>query len=377
MRMLDLLLVVLLIGIVPYKDSAYSQSVYDPYQSKSHDLNATANLDKVLVPIIEAIEKRSGRHIERPLSNDFKIWLKSDQKWFDDLVSRYRDQVPEVQWSMDAPVGRMQLPKVIANNGDGFMSGMDSGWEVGLLAENEASAVSMISYAWLWELAFAVNPQHAFELLASRSNVSSVTTADILDLQVALGYWPGSILETAPSKEVWKRLHESPNPVYRLIALEKFDSVPQSPSDLLALYRECLFGACSYLEVRALEAITKKHDFRPEVLALLEEYVASNPVKDDGTLPKLRNNFPNVAQGAMAVIATIRDQTQTEATPKRSDADPFARSANPTQAKKSNAPKPATPDAPYEPTSQRTLVWLLMVIVGMVVAVWVFLRKSK
>ena len=157
----------------------------------------------------------------------------------------------------------------------------------------------------------------------------------------------------------------------------------QSPAELLALYRECLFGACSYLEVRALEAITRNKDFREEVAKLLEEYIASNPPANDGTMPGLRNNFPNLIEGATRVIATIRN-TDKPAAPSSPQSDPFAQTTptpkpppvvQPPAPKKAPEAKTVTPsEEPTSPTPWSIIVVLIVAALGLL---WLLLKNRK
>lgn len=263
-------------------------------------------------------------------------------QWCLELLTTAEKAVPQQTWQTDQPQDRMMLPSVIAGNGRGLICGFDTWYAIPLLATDGESFKSMSHYAWLWQSFIDTKPQAAFELMATRANSVEITTIDILRLQGALSYWPGGKLQAPLSKDAWQKLHSAANPVYRLIALEKFDSVEQSPAELLALYRECLFGACSYLEVRALEAITRNKDFREEVARLLEEYIASNPLTNDGTLPSLRNNFPNLVEGANRVIATIRN-TEKQATTTSPSIDPFAQAAPPSK----------TPPVIYSPATKQ------------------------
>ena len=149
------------------------------------------------------------------------------------------------------------------------------------------------------------------------------------------------------------------------------------------MYRECLFGACSYLEVRALEAITRNKDFREDVAKLLEEYIASNPPANDGTLPSLRNNFPNLIEGATRVIATIRN-TDKPAAPSSPQSDPFAQPTptpkpppvvQPPAPKKAPEAKTVTPsEEPTSPTPWSIIVVLIVAAIGLL---WLLVKKRK
>lgn len=306
------------------------------------------------------------------------------RQWCLELLARAEKTVPQRIWQIDHPQGRMMLPTVLAGNGRGLICGLDAWYAISLLATDSESFKSMSRYAWLWQPFIDTKPQAAFELMATRANSVEITTIDILRLQGALSYWPGGKLQAPLSKDAWQKLHRAANPVYRLIALEKFDSVEQSPAELLALYRECLFGACSYLEVRALEAITRNKDFREEVAKLLEEYVAYNPPANDGTLPGLRNNFPNLVEGASRVIAAIRN-TDKPAAPSSPQSDPFAQTTpapksppvvQPTAQKKapSTAPAPTPSEEPSSSTPWSIIVVLIVAATGLL---WLLVKKRK
>jgi hypothetical protein len=96
-------------------------------------------------------------------------------------------------------------------------------------------------------------------------------------------YWIGEKLGNKPDKKFWQMMREGRNPCYRLIALWKFDSVDQSPEEMLDLYRECLFKSCTFLEIRAMHRIYTENDRRPEVIALLKKYLDTKPLTNDGT----------------------------------------------------------------------------------------------
>ncbi|MBL9118275.1 MAG: hypothetical protein JNJ83_24935 [Verrucomicrobiaceae bacterium] len=160
--------------------------------------------------------------------------------------------------------------------------------------------------ATVYALSFSLLPSQLSWATRDHSETpDTVSLIDMLRLQSVMSAPPGRRYPI--TRELWNTLHTSSNPVYRFIALEKFDSVEQTPAELLALYRECLFGACTYLEDRALEAIRSHNDFREEVANLLEEYLATNPPTNDGTFSGLRSAFDNPREGAKQVIEMIRN----------------------------------------------------------------------
>jgi hypothetical protein len=313
---------------------------------------------------------------------ELQLWVQQNRQWMSEQVAVFRAEVPSRTWPMVQVANRLPLPSVLANGGGGLVPGIDRMWSVHNLADDTKSALAIIRYGMFWQMVFENDPASAVSLLNAKASGGQATTSDVVELQSALAYWPGGKLTAPLLKSDWQALHQSANPLNRFIALEKFDSVEQSPTELLALYRECLFGACSYLEVRALEAITRNKDFREEVAKLLEEYIASNPPANDGTLPGLRNNFPNLIDGAKRVIATIRN-TEVPVAPTSPQSDPFAQSTptpkpppmvQPPAPKNAPAAKPATTSE--EPSSSSWFVWAV-VIIAATGLLWLLLKGRK
>jgi hypothetical protein len=360
--------------------ASFSSRAADSYPKFETPANHVSGVDLeavIVEPVFAVLIQRLGPRLEQR-----NLMTADDVSNIIEILEGLENNIPARHWPIAAPNDRMPLPKVIANNGHGLNCGLDDFYGIPLLAEDKSSLIALGQYAWCWQLLWESRPSAAFELLSRDSTNRVPTSTDVVRLYAALGYWPGSKLQGAVSKDAWTQLHRSSNAVNRLIALEKFDSVEQSPAELLALYRECLFGACSYLEVRALEAITRNKDFREEVAKLLEEYVASNPPPNDGTLPGLRNNFPNLVEGAKRVIAAIHNTDQ-PSVPSSPQVDPFAqntatpkpppvvRHQPPTQ-----TPEPKAPPKSEEPASTTRLVWGALTL-SATALLWLLLKKRQ
>lgn len=165
-----------------------------------------------------------------------------------------------------------------------------------------------MAYAFLWTTLLDQHPQRAFEIMVEKAKSPAVASLDVLTVTASIGSFPGGrALNAAPSKADWAALIQSANPCYRFLGLEYFDAVPQSPDELLSLYRQCLFGACSYMEDRALTAINRHEDYREAVAKLLEEYAASNPVMDGGTMSKIRDLYRDRVKASAEIVKRIRE----------------------------------------------------------------------
>ncbi len=281
-----------------------------PYEGER--LSLADIVEKARNEVNEIVAQQMGKPPTESVGSDpsFGHWLRENHIWLEKQTRVFAKPLTEQTWPMVTAEGRMPMPSVLANSGSGIAAGIDAVWSVHSLCTDAQSALEIVRYGWFWSSLVDNDSAFAISWLLNKVNSTAPTTADVVELQAMIGYWPGQRLNTLVAKKEWEKLHSSANPIHRFIALEKFDSTEQSPSELLALYRECLFGACSYLEVRALEAITRNQDFREEVATLLEEYIASNPPTDDGTLPKLRSNFPDLIEGARSVIEMIRSHVK-------------------------------------------------------------------
>ena len=107
-----------------------------------------------------------------------------------------------------------------------------------------------------------------------------------------------------PNKADWQTLYDSQNPCYRMIAFEYYDTVGLTPDELLSVYTAGLMNSCSYVEMRIIYGIIKNRDFRPEVKALLQNYIASNPSDNDGTgIPEWQEGRPFITPKDAALAA--------------------------------------------------------------------------
>lgn len=366
-------------------------SAQEGYPKFSHATNppplidAEAIVDGAFFEVQRDIARQMGKSDAAQIGSgeELQSWMRENGSWLAKQAQVYRQPLEHREWPLAKPEGRMPLPSVIANRGGGLVSGIDGVWSIDSLADDAESVAAIVKYGFFFQTVFENAPSLAVSWRIAHGG-DAFTTADIVEMQSALGYWPGGKLTAPLPKSDWQALHQSANPLNRFIALEKFDSVEQSPAELLALYRECLFGACSYLEVRALEAITRNEDFREEVAKLLEEYIASNPPANDGTLPGLRNNFPNLIEGAKRVIAAIRNTDQ-PAAPTSPQVDPFAQTTStpkplplvqPPAPKKALEAKPASTQS-EEPTSSTPWSVVAVLIVAATGLLWLLVRNRK
>jgi len=292
--------------------------------------------------------------------------------------------IAQKAWPVVAADGKMALPQVLIQE-DGTIGGLDSFFRIESLSASEQEQIHMAAYALFWRILLTQHPQRAFELMAERAAVETVSTIDVLHVTASIDQSPGSHrLSAFPDKADWEALHRSRNPCYRFLALEFFDSVPQSPDDLLWLYRECLFGACGYMEGRALQAIHRNEDYREAVAKLLEAYVASNPMPDDGTIPRLRDNYYDRIRNSNEFIQRIRDyiakngeKTPAAVPPNRQESTPPANTGNPAD----RSPKtPQTTAGTVKPAPARTSpVWWVSAcaVLAAVGLLWLLLKKRK
>lgn len=292
--------------------------------------------------------------------------------------------IPPRVWSVVAADGKMDLPGVLISE-YGIEGGLDNLFRVSVLSASEQEQTHLEAYALFWGVLLDQHPQRAFALMAESAAADAVSTIDVLRITASIGLSPGSHrLSASPNKSDWEALHRSRNPCYRFLALEFFDSVPQSPDELLVRYRECLFGACGYMEGRALQAINRNEDYREAVAKLLEAYVASHPTLDDGTIPQLRDNYRDRIRNSTEFIQRIRDyiakngeKMPTSASPTVPNSTPSANTGNPvdTNPKKQQASADTTRPAP----AGTSLVWLVVVIavIAAVGLLWLLLKKRK
>jgi hypothetical protein len=233
-----------------------------------------------------------------------------------------------------------------------------------------------------WQLFLLYAPENALAVMKDQGRAAGATNQDIVRLVGAMSREPGQSLPERISKTLWSDFYNHSNPCYKILALEKYDSTEQSPAELLSLYRECLMDSFGYLQVRALEGIYRSKDFRPEVAALLKEYLNSNPPPDDGTLPAFPALIRNPVDGAKLILAEIsKADTTVNATPSKSLPSIPSSTVIPPPSVQQTAPKKAPEAMPSRASEQSTssTPWSIIVVLIMAVSglLWLLLKKRK
>ncbi|QIF01876.1 hypothetical protein [Roseimicrobium sp. ORNL1] len=202
--------------------------------------------------------------------------------------------------------GKLSPPKVLI--GGSWNPASDNDGTLGRMFPRDPEQRKMGERLIMLECLFNLfAPEEALRKMVPRLNSTKPTLKDAMHLHAACHYrQPGTPFRKQIPKELWLQFYNSPNPCYKILALEKYDSTTQSPEELLKLYRECLFQTFGYLQVRAFEGILRSKDFRPEVQALLQEFLKSSPVEDDGTLPTYPFAIRNPIEGAERVLQAIK-----------------------------------------------------------------------
>jgi hypothetical protein len=299
---------------------------------------------------------------------------------FSRLVNLSDLSLSGVQLSMTVGTGINKAPKELAG---GWVAGADSEAKVRRIAGSNVNIQMNIQKALIcWGLFLDAAPQEAFTAMLSRADAGKATLADAARILAATERTPGQQLKQQVPKAMWKLLHESSNPCCKILALEKYDSTEQSPAELLSLYRECLMDSFGYLQVRALEGIYRSKDFRPEVAALLKEYLNSNPPPDDGTLPAFPALIRNPVDGAKLILAEIsKADTTVNATPSKSLPSIPSSTVIPPPSVQQTAPKKAPEAMPSRASEQSTssTPWSIIVVLIMAVSglLWLLLKKRK
>jgi hypothetical protein len=277
-------------------------------------------------------------------------------------LQKAAQHIAQRTWPVVSADGKMSLPGILIA-GRGLNCGGDEVFNIHLVSQDSVEQIHVFVYGMYFGAFFHKYPKTAFEYMANLALNPDVTTLDVLHLSASIGSFPSfRTWDQGPKKSDWDKLYTSPNSCYRLIALNYLSAVPHSPSEQIALYRECLFGSCSFLENRAIFGIRLTEDSRAEVAQLLEDYAASNPLIDDNSGPTLRNAVPHLRDGALKQARLIREKIATsgEQGPNGwGTASP--EDSIPTAAKKPLAP--AALPAPL-PDQQRFLAawWLLVII---------------
>ncbi|MEQ1933520.1 MAG: hypothetical protein ABL962_06540, partial [Fimbriimonadaceae bacterium] len=229
---------------------------------------------------------------------------------------------------------------------------MESSGIVAYLDSDIKQQVELESYISAWGILVGQAPDKAFEIMAGDAARTGVETIDILRFRASRGAWPGSRLPEPPAKNLWAALHGSGNPCYRLIALEYFDSVNQTPDELLSLYEECLLKGCSYLEVRALEAISANEDRRQAVVRLLRQYASTRNIVNDGTLHLTRSHFEGQTPQQAAVKLADSIQSKIDADGER---PPAYKQAPALRSSATDKPAAVAPNGPVVNQSKATV----------------------
>lgn len=213
-------------------------------------------------------------------------------------------------WDKAGAIGRMDMPKITIQQ-DFWFCGT---WLPFYFPDDSIDTnIKYSLYRYSWRLAMRGLPQQTFSLMAADAARADVKTSDLLRLSAALGYQVtkqngGVDMVGSPFKADWQALYNSSNPCYRIIAFEYYDKVGLTPQELLSVYEAALFHSCSYVEMRILAGIKMNHDYRLEVKQLLQQYLAGNPLLNDGTQlgsSDLNIPFKDVRVGAQSIIDDI------------------------------------------------------------------------
>jgi hypothetical protein len=286
------------------------------------------------------------------------------------------------QLSMTVGNQRIKAPKELAG---GWAAGADSEAKIKLIAGSNGKLQTNIEKSLIsWGLFINAAPAEAFAAMLSRVDSNVATMADAARILAITERQPGQQLKQQVPKETWKLLHESSNPCCKILALEKYDSTEQSPAELLGLYRECLMESFGYLQVRALEGVLRNKDFRPEVAALLKEYLNSNPATDDGTLPAFPAIIGNPVDGAKMILAEIsKTGISVNASPSTlapslvASSGPSPPIVQPPSPKKAVEAKPLVPTPSEEPASLTPWSIIVVLILAALGLLWLLLKNRK
>ena len=215
------------------------------------------------------------------------------------LVQKYEALVQDKPLEVATVPGKLSPPKVLIGGDAGWNPASDAEGTLKRLFPGDPDQHKIGERAAMLEsLLIRFAPEEAFKRMVPRLGSTKPTLKDAMHLLAACDRQSGTLLSKQIPKELWLQFYNSPNPCYKILALEKYDSTTQSPEELLKLYRECLFHTFGYLQVRALEGIHRSKDNRPEVVALLREYLKSSPTENDGTLPTYPEGFGNPIRAA-------------------------------------------------------------------------------
>lgn len=199
--------------------------------------------------------------------------------------------------------GRMPLPKLFTNVA-AFSSLVDDGPILEELAPTKEQSIAMSVFSLKTRMLIEIDAENLLSDQAAYKQVKGPDQYDMLLFKLCENYDTRRSANPL-TKPSWNKLRQSKNSILRMIALSNFKTFEHSPSELLVLYKECMFNSCSFLEIRALEAIQTKKDFRIEVVQILKEYLDSGPVENDGTVPNTKVAFRNPIEAANVLLKII------------------------------------------------------------------------
>ncbi|MCX6858286.1 MAG: hypothetical protein NTV80_25690, partial [Verrucomicrobia bacterium] len=336
---------------------------YDP-KSKNFDWNPS-DLEVSKLSSLAAELKLDDTEMGKAIQNN-----KLKMQHFLSSLESYITKYPSSSLSMQQPRGRMALPSTFTNP-SAFTRLMEEGFLLEDLKPSNDQISAMFCFYFKWKMQCKVDADSAFNEMLNSNENKAPDQYDMMRFKLQEHYGDSTVTVKI-TKPTWQRMHQSKNSIYRLMALDKFSSFEQSPAELLALYKECLFGACSYLEIRALEAILAKKDFRPEVEELLKNYLASGPLDNDGTVPNTRVQFQSPVEGAKMALKLIKENPSPTADlpiDKRSEQKLPAIS----DAKRANV-------APKSAAQEDTFPWILITLslAGLgVFIIWIVSRRNN
>jgi len=283
--------------------------VYPQFVGESVRVNQSA-VEAELKKFVEKCNAKTGGKITRD-GNLEGLLL--------DEIQQRESSIPDKEWKLVYATNKRALPELIT---------APIPWEeenslFEYLSKDQSKIASMVVYDYILNGYLSAFPDAATKWLLRRGDSPKVQTIDLINFKASLKSSRGEGGEKRQgSYELWQKLYKSINPCCRLIALERFDSVPQTPENLLLLYRECLFNSATFLEIRVLEAIYRNHDYRPEVCTILEEYLKSGPLPDDQTRSiYMRPIFKDRLSAAKEIINAIKKESDGNVPPIKNTAD--------------------------------------------------------
>lgn len=218
-------------------------------------------------------------------------------------ADRYISKFPSQLLELHQAQGRMPLPKLFTHV-EAFSSLVGDGPILEELAPTKEQSIAMSVFSLKTRMLIEIDAEKLLSNQADYNQVKGPDQYDMLLFKLCENYDTRRSANPL-TKSSWNKLRQSKNSMLRMIALSNFKAFEHSPSELLALYKECMFNSCSFLEIRALEAIRTKKDFRTEVAQILKEYLDSGPVENDGTVPNTKVAFQNPIEAANVLLKII------------------------------------------------------------------------